>query len=301
MILLTTIDRKYQTVWDDFVVQDQTVYKTKLNLDTLIASESCKLTALNFNKYIGYENTGYGEGTTIEGLTEQQAYDKWSEVFNNYQSIAKKQLIAKDIKSISQSVYDGLVLYHWATGNLFYSDAGEGKYNLLDFVINEDYDTLADMIRRNKLNNDKCIIASAVLRLADYGKNKNRTWMRTNGIHHMRDQNEKNLLNQEELGRARFAYYAETRKFLPFTPESVQRNIAKKYNATIVTKNFTFDGTTKTFTLDTNFSMTPVEKLQVTLNGSILDHLFDFTVSGLTITISKTMTANDIIQTIVRI
>ena len=71
------------------------------------------------------------------------------------------------------------------------------------------------MIGRNTINNDKCKKAATVLRLADYGKNKNRTWMRTNGIQSMRDMNEKNMLDIDELKRARYAYYAETLKFLP--------------------------------------------------------------------------------------
>ena len=190
MTLLNTINRKYQTVWNDFIVQDSTAYNTKLDLNILNASDSCKLTELNFSIYNGYEGAGYGEGTTTEGLTEQQSYDKWQTEFGNYQAIAKKQLLAKNITTMSQSVYDGLILYHWATGNLFYSDAIEGKYSLSEHIKAENYDTLANMITRNDTNNNKCVIASAVLRLADYGKNKNRTWMRTNGIYLMRDQNE---------------------------------------------------------------------------------------------------------------
>ena len=300
MTILTSVNRRFQTVWSDFIVQSSALYDTQNNLTDTNASDNCKLTALNFSNYSGYDGSGYGEGNATEGLTEQQAHDKWQEEFGNYQAIAKKQLIAKNIKKISQSVYDGLILYHWITGKLFYSDAPEGKYSLIDAIIKENYDTVADMIGRNTINNDKCKKAATVLRLADYGKNKNRTWMRTNGIHSMRDMNEKNMLDIDELKRARYAYYAETLKFLPFTPEGVQRDIVKRYNATIVRKNFTYSGTA-TFTLDTNFSMTPVEKLQVLLNGEILDHLFDYTIDGVTITITKTIVNNDIVQTIVKI
>ena len=300
MTSLTTINRKYQTVWEDFTVQDTTAYNNKIDLENVNASDSCKLTALNFSVYNGYEGAGYGEGTTTEGLTEQQAHDKWLAEFGNYQAIAKKQLLSKQVVKISQSVYDGLILYHWATGNLFYSDAIEGKYSLSEHLLNENYDTLADMIKRNSINNDKCVIASAVLRLADYGKNKNRTWMRTNGIYNMRDQNEKNLLDNDQLKRARFAYYTETGNFLPFTPESTKRDIAKKYDETLVRQTFTYSGTS-TLTLNKYFSMEPVEKLQVILNGEILDHLFDFTVDGLTVTITKSIKANDIVQTTIKI
>ena len=283
------------------MVKNEDDYQKRQDINTITSSENARLVALNFfSDYSGLDGTAYGEGLFNFGLTEQEAYDIWEENYNNQEQLAKKQLIAKNIKKISQSVYDGLILYHWITGKLFYSDAPEGKYSLIDAIIQENYDTVADMIGRNTINNDKCKKAATVLRLADYGKNKNRTWMRTNGIHSMRDMNEKNMLDIDELKRARYAYYAETLKFLPFTPEGVQRDIVKRYNATIVRKNFTYSGTA-TFTLDTNFSMTPVEKLQVLLNGEILDHLFDYTIDGVTITITKTIVNNDIVQTIVKI
>jgi hypothetical protein len=116
----------------------------------------------------------------------------------------------------------------------------------------------------------------------------------------MRDQNEKNLLTDAQLKRARFAYYAETLKFLPFTPESIKRDIVKRYNQTLVNQTFTYSGS-NTFTMDTSFSMDPIEKLEVRLNGEILDHLFDFTVSDLVVTITKSMTNGDIIRTQIKI
>ena len=43
--------------------------------------------------------------------------------------------------------------------------------------------------------------------------------------------------------------------------------------------------------------MYPKEKLLVQLQGQALQHLYDFTVSGRTLTISKTMQATDQIST----
>ena len=51
--------------------------------------------------------------------------------------------------------------------------------------------------------------------------------------------------------------------------------------------------------------MEPVEKLQVLVNGEIIQHLFDFTLgttgSKSILTISKSLTNNDKIDTIIKI
>ena len=297
---LDTVARRYQTVWDDFVVQSHHLYHTELEIDSVNASDSCELVALNFARYIGYNGFAYGEGSVDTGITEQQAYDVWTTEFNKQQKLVKDQIEANGIKRISQSVFDGLILLNWATGKIFYVDAVEGQYNLLPHLKTKAYDTVADMIKRSDINNEKCVKSATVLRLADYGKNKNRTWMRTNGIYNMRDQNEKNLLSDSDLRKARFAYYAETLKFLPFTPEGIKRDISNKYTKSLIKQAFTFSGTS-TFTLNKAPSMTPVEKLQVLVNGDIIQHLFDFTLSGTTLTISKTLQTDDFIETIIKI
>lgn len=304
MANLTSVAPRFQTVWDDFTVLDRTLYITKNDIANVNASDSCVLLALNFARYNGFHGYAYGESAITEGITEQQAFDSWTTVFNEQQRIVKNQLSRSPITKISQSVYDGLILYHWITGNLFYVQSTEGTYSMLQSILDDDFNTVASMIRRSSTNQSKCIKASTVLRLADYGKSKNRTWMRTNGIYYMRDQNEKFLLDDTLLKRARFAYYAETLKFLPFTPESIKRDIVKRYDKTLVKQSFTYSGTS-VFTLNAQPSMTPVEKLQVKVNGSIIQHLYDFTLgsTGNTnqLTITKTLTTNDIIETQIKI
>jgi len=297
---LDSVARRYQTVWDDFVVQSHMTYHHEHELDSVNASADCELVALNFARYNGFNGFGYGESSVDVGITEQQAYDLWITEFDKQQRLVKNQMKSNDIKLISQSVYDGIVLLNWATGKMFNVDAVEGQYNLLPHIKTKAYDTVADMIKRSDMNNEKCVKAATVLRLADYGKTKNRTWMRTNGIYNMRDQNEKNLLSDSDLRKARFAYYAETLKFLPFTPEGIKRDISNKYTKSLIKQAFTFSGTS-TFTLNKAPSMTPVEKLQVLVNGDIIQHLFDFTVSGTTLTISKTLQTDDFIETIIKI
>jgi hypothetical protein len=305
--MTTTIDRKFQTVWTDYIVKDTTAYTTEIDITKLTASENAINLALHFfGGYSGFDQTAYGEGNFSEGLTEQQSYDNWLTVFNKQQTIVKKQITQNSIESpavipaIPQSVYDGLVLHHWATGRVFTVEAVEATYELLPVLKSKDYDTIASMIMRGSKNRNLCIKSATVLRLADYGSIKSRSLSRTNGIHQMRSFNERDALNDEQLRRARFAYYAETGSFLPFTPESIQRNIVKEYNKTLVTKNFTFDGT-NTFTLEKPVSMSPIEKLSVTINGDIQQHFYDFTVVDDLLTITKSMNTGDIIATTIKI
>ena len=156
------------------------------------------------------------------------------------------------------------------------------------------------MIINSTVNKQLCVKVATILRLADYGKYKARKWYRANGIFKIRDFNEKGVLNNDQLRRARFAYYAETKKFLPMTPEGLRRQIAKEYEATLVNKTFTYSGT-NTFELEKIASVTPIQKLEVVVNDAVLQHEYDWTVSNFTLTISKSLNTGDIIQTTIKI
>jgi hypothetical protein len=301
---MITVERQFQTVWSDYVVKDETAYNTEIDLSLLTASSKAKDVALDFfDEYSGFDGTAYGEGTYATGLTEQQAYDNWLVTFNKQQSIVKKQLQQnpKLPNAYPQSVFDGLVLLNWATGKVFTVTAIEGIYDLLDGLRLKDFDIIASILMRSNKNKSLCIKCATILRLADYGKPKTRLWQRTNGIHKMRDKNEKDVLDIDSLKRARFSYFAETGNFLPFSPESAKRDVVREYEKQVVVKNYTFDGTVTTFTLEKSPSMEPTEKLKVTINGLVQQHLFDFTVTGNQLSILKTMNTGDIIATTIKI
>ena len=298
---MDTVENKFKKIWSDFTVKDETAYTTQLPLANVTSSENARLLALSFfNSYSGFDTTAYGEGEYDTGLTEQQAFDLWQEEYNKQELLAKSQLIANNVATMSRSAYDAIILYHWATGKLFQSIQGAIEYNLLKPLRSFDYETVANMIVNSTVNKDLCIKIATVLRLADYGKPKDRTWYRSRGVFNMRDINEKATLDTDQLRRARFAYYAETQKFLPFTPEGKQRQIVKDYNDTLIVQNFTFSGTS-TFTLAKSVSMSPIEKLTVTINDNIQQHLFDFTVDGTTLTITESMNTGDLIKTTIKI
>ena len=299
--MTTIVDERYKREWDDYVVKDTTNYETSLDVTNLNASEQARTVALGFfRNYSGFDQTAYGEGNYTTGLTEQQAHDLWKESFNNQQALAKKQIINSGITTMPACVYDALVLFHWATGKIANVTQGGIRYNLLEVVRLADYSTAADMIINSTVNKQLCVKVATILRLADYGKYKTRKWYRANGIFKIRDFNEKGVLNNDQLRRARFAYYAETKKFLPMTPEGLKRQIAKDYEATLINKTFTYSGT-NTFELEKIASVTPIQKLEVVVNDAVLQYEYDWTVSNFTLTISKSLNTGDIIQTTIKI
>ena len=295
------VEDRYKRVWDDFIVKDLDNYLTNLNVSTTTSSDNAKILALSFfSNYSGFDGTAYGEGSYNIGLTEQQAFDNWQEEYNNQEQLAKKQLIANGVGILPQCVYDAVILYHWATGKLFEVTSRNLTYNLLISLQNLDHDTSADMISNSSINAEICVQLSTVLRLADYGKPKPRSWYRSNGVFKMRDYNQRGTMSNDQLVKARYAYYAETLNFLPFTPEGRKRQIVKDYENTLVIQNFVFDSTT-TFTLEKAPSMMPVEKLEVLINENKQQNFYDFDIIGTTLTIKKSMNAGDIIKTTIKI
>jgi len=295
MTTLSKINDKFKTSWDEFIVKDQDALDTQFDIANISASEKLKLVALNMGRYSGYDGFGYDIGNASRGITEQEAFNIWNQDFQKRQRTLIKQLSSFNIKTISQPAFDGLLLYYIINGNVLTVLAFEGHYELRDYVVKKDWDTVASMIKRSNFNRQFCSTASSIIKLSDYGKSKTRTWMRQNGIFEMRDKNEINALGVSELERARFAYYAETQKFLPNMPEGIKRDIIRRYDQTTVVENFTYS-TTNVFTIADSPSMEPVEKLRVEVNGEAIQHYFDFTLLNNVITITKSLKTDDIVR-----
>lgn len=299
--MLTQVPEFFQTVWEDYTIKDQTLYDTKIDVLSLDVSDTCRDLALSFSQYNAYSGIGYGESNFTRGVTEQEAFEDWSITWNNEKKKILTLIKNFNIVKITQNQYDGIVLFNWITGSANTVSASEGEYDLANSIKLQEWNTVANMIKRSKINKSKSDIASKIIGLADYGGYRNRIWLRTQGIYKMRQQNELKALDSENLKRARFAYFAETGNFLPFTPEGIKRDIVNKYNDTLSQKQYTADGSTKTFTLTKSVSVYPVEKIKVLVNGDIIQLYFDYTVSGETLTIIKDLANGDIIDVTIKI
>lgn len=300
MTTLTSVNRYFQTVWEDFVVKDTSLYETELVLLETSITSKLEQVALGFEKYSGYNLTGYNEGRATRGITEQEAYDLWNTEFQTKQRIFRRQLDKVGVIKIPQSVFDGLFFYFFVTGKLLEVYAGEGIYDMRNSILDKDWDTVASMIMRSVNEKQKCIRAATILRLADYGKVKSRSRLRNDGIFEMRRANELGSLKGDVLKRARFAYYAETNSFLPQTPMGIKRDIAKRYEETVIYKSYEYNAA-GTYELLKTPSMDPIEKLEVTVDTTIIQHLFDYTIDGNTLTITKDIDTNSTIYTKIKI
>jgi hypothetical protein len=303
MSFLTSLKSQFDTTWSDFIEKDQSLIYDEIYIDDIYASNNIILVALNTKKYSIYDGKGYGVGSTTRGITEEEAYNLWINDLQTKQRFFKNQIKNLNLLNISQSAYDGLFLYYYLTKDIFTVNASEGVYSTREAIIKKNWDVVASMIMRSQVERLHSTRAATVLRLADYGIIKNRAWLRSNGIFEGRSKNQIGVLSVEELTRARFAYYAETKEFLPYTPDTLKRDIAKRYEETLMYQTFVYEtsNTNKNFTLLKVPSMDPIEKLEVKVNGDVIQHYFEYTLSSNTLTIIKDLKENDIISTIIKI
>ena len=106
-----TILSKFKTNWEEFIVKDEN-WNTRLDINTITASDKVILVTLNMSTYVGYNQTGYSIPGFDRGITEQEAYNIWIQDFQNNQRTLIRQLKDFGLPSIPQCVYDGLILYY---------------------------------------------------------------------------------------------------------------------------------------------------------------------------------------------
>lgn len=294
---LTSVSQRYDTNWYDFDISDEDLYFNEIFINDISLTDDVKNIILNFERYTGYDKKAYGISVDIDrGITEQESYEYWLDAVQKKNALFKNQIKALGLTNISQSVYDGLFLYYWFSGKLVEVEALEGIYDLREYIIKKDWDTVASMIIRCYTVKEKAIEAAKILRLAFYKRFKSRRWLRQQGVFKIRDRNSLfkfGTFTEEEKRRARFAYYAETKTFLPKTPEGIKRDIVNRYAETLSVNIYTWDGSTTEYEIFKAPSLYPIEKLQVFVNNDIIQHLYDYTIDGTVVTLTNTANYNE--------
>jgi len=302
MTLATTVKQIFSTQWKDFTIVNQEIYDTQIDVTEISSSDTVRDVVLGLLKYNVADGVGYGSSNSDVGQTEQQAYDDWiiKWVKNTKQTL--QTIKNYGLLRITQNQFDALCMYNWFFGNISTVRGPQESYDLKHAIVARDWDTVANMIKNSVVKRIYCRKIATLLRLAQYEKPVSRINLRTQGINQMRALNQIELatMDSKKLKRIRFAYYAETRNFLAFTPESIKRDISNRYNETLIEQTFVYSGE-NVFEIQKNPSMYPVEKLQVLLNGDVLQNYFDFKIEGRTLTVLKDMNNNDIISTTIRI
>jgi len=173
---------------------------------------------------IGY---GYSDPTVNYGITEPEAYTDWIAAFKKKERDLKNQL--SFVSAVTQSQFDALLSLYFLTGSWKTVVSSEGTYDIVDAIKKDEWYLVADMIANGKQDHDQRLREARILALADYNIDKDRTWLRIEGIQYARtiySRGMNDLIAKKQLENA---YYRETQAFLPTMSELKKREIANRY------------------------------------------------------------------------
>lgn len=174
---------------------------------------------------IGY---GYGDTSTVYGMTESEAYGEWIAEFKKKESNLQKQL---PLPSITASQFDALLSLYFLTGSWRTIEADEGTYDLNSAIKNQQWSLVADMIANGKVDRNQRQLEAKILMLGDYRTDKTRNWLRNEGVQYTRTTYIRGITDQLAKKQAEIAYYRQTMgAFLPNLTENKKRQISNLAN-----------------------------------------------------------------------
>jgi len=237
--LPNTIRDKDLIEFDLFTVKDSSLVNDKKILQNLEASSSLINTILREKKWRGYsyiENgvrkIGYGltAGSESDGLSEIQSYGYFIEDFKQKERNFKKLL---PLNYISQSCYDALLSLYYYTGTIKTIGSESRRFDINDYVINEKWQYIASILVLTNDNRTIRQLEASIMMLADYGSQKDRTTIRSQGIQEIRTLYPNRFDDTLSLKQAEYIYYKETKRFLPLMTQSRKRQIVNQINSEI--------------------------------------------------------------------
>jgi GH24 family phage-related lysozyme (muramidase) len=173
---------------------------------------------------IGYNLT---DGVDGNGLTEEEAYDKWIGVFKDAERKFKKIFV---LDTVSQSQYDGMLSLYFLTGDWTTVGSEKRKFHLYDYVKNRQWEYVATAMVNSGVNRTMRQLEAKAIILADYGITKDRSLIRRQGIQKIASMYPSRLIDDKSRAQAEYVYYALTRRFLPHMAESRQRILSSQLN-----------------------------------------------------------------------
>lgn len=181
-------------------------------------------------KKLSVDNTikiGYNLDVDLdsEGLTEEQAYNIWIDHFKERERAFKKIFI---LDSLTQSQYDGLLSLYFLTGDWTRVGTEQRQFKLVDDIKNKKWEYVATALSHSGVNRIVRQHEAKIIMLADYGVEKSRMLIKEQGLQNIIKQYPSGLLDDKARAQAEYVYYAETGRFLPQTPESRKRILARK-------------------------------------------------------------------------
>jgi len=235
--LPNTITKEDLLPFDLFPIADNTLARTLVpirNLETSPAMINLILRNIGWKgyAYLDVDNVikiGYNliDGVDGDGLTEEDAFNKWIKVFKDAERRFKEVFI---LESLSQSQYDGLVSLYYLTGDWTRVGSEQRTFQLYDYVKDREWQYVATAMTNSGINRVQRQLEAKVIMLADYGVAKDRSLIKRQGIQEIANKYPTRLLDDRSRTQAEYVYYAETKRFLPNMAESRQRILSSKLN-----------------------------------------------------------------------
>lgn len=237
LTLPTTIEKTDLLPFDLFKVADNETALTLVPIKNLEASPAMinlllrKITwrGYTYEDVDGIKKIGYNltDGVNGNGLTEQESYSKWIEVFKDAERRFKEVFV---LDSLSQSQYDGMLSLYYLTGDWTTVGSETRKFNLYDYVKTRQWNYVATAMVNSGLNRTMRQLEAKVIMLADYGIQKDRSLIRRQGIQDIASKYPSRLLDDKSRAQAEYVYYELTNRFLPHMAESRQRILSSQLN-----------------------------------------------------------------------
>lgn len=171
---------------------------------------------------IGYNLT---EGIDSDGLTETEAYNIWIKKFKEKERAFKKIFV---LDKLTQSQYDGLLSMYYFTNDWTSVGTDIRKFKLYDDIKNRKWEYVATAMSHSGVDRILRQNEAKIIMLADYGVEKERILIKEQGLQDIVKHYPTRLLDDRSRAQAEYVYYAETKRFLPKTPESRKRILAKQ-------------------------------------------------------------------------
>jgi hypothetical protein len=178
-------------------------------------------------KYVkGY---GYSGGAFSNGITETNAYRLWITDVTKAQNALRKRL-NNSPEFVLQHQWDALVSMFFDTGSIDYTTTEGYEFDLIYFIQKGTIDQVSSAIQIDNRKPTRRVAEASLFRLCNYGNMKPRSWLRNEGIQHIR----KNYLRLEDKDgnidktaqhQAQYSYYKETSKFIKDISEIDRRRV----------------------------------------------------------------------------
>ena len=174
----------------------------------------------------GITSIGYGTTNNLNGngLTEQAAYYDFIEDFKIKERAFKRLM---PLKSLSQSQYDGLLSLYFFTDTFKEVGSAQRKFSIIEYIVNREWQWVSSAIALSGENRTVRQSEAKIIMLADYGKAKDRSLIKEEGLQEIRTQYPDRIPTETARRQAEYVYYVETNRFLPKMTEARKRQVVK--------------------------------------------------------------------------